>query len=112
MKKNNTNVLIRFFNGELSLAQSYWGFLTLGGLILFFLFSFLFGITLNYFFKYLLVLFFYLMLIILNIGAWRSASNYKKQKIKKKQGYGWGIAAQVTIVLGIIRLIVDILKSS
>ena len=38
------------------------------------------------------------------IGTWRSANKYIIEKQKKKQGTGWGTAAQLYIVFSIIRL--------
>lgn len=51
------------------------------------------------------------MYVYLYIGTWRSAENYKKEKIRKKLGYGWAIAAQVAMVLGIISFIVELIKA-
>ena len=45
------------------------------------------------------------------IGTWRSAENYKIEKKKKKEGAGWAIAAQVLIVLAVIRVIVEFFKA-
>jgi hypothetical protein len=106
----NTNILIKFFRGNLSLAISYWGFLFSWGVIASVIFIILEkskdDLLVGLFSIFTLALYVYLY-----IGTWRSAENYKKEKIKKKLGYGWAIAAQVAMVLGIISFIVEFIKA-
>ncbi len=106
----NTNILIKFFRGNLSLAISYWGFLFSWGVIASVIFVILEkskdDVLVGLFSIFTLALYVYLY-----IGTWRSAENYKKEKIKKKLGYGWAIAAQVVMVLGIIRFVVEFIKA-
>ena len=106
----NANVFIKFFRGNLSLAISYWGFLFSWGVIASVIFIILEkskdDILVGLFSIFTLALYVYLY-----IGTWRSAENYKKEKIKKKLGYGWAIAAQVVMVLGIIRFVVEFIKA-
>ena len=49
-------------------------------------------------------------IIFLMIGSYKSAQEYKKIKKKKKQGSGWGTAAQVYIILSAIRGFVEMIK--
>ena len=49
--------------------------------------------------------------IYLLIGGFRSATFYVKEKKKKKQNSGWGIAAQVLIVLGGLRTLGEFFKA-
>ena len=106
----NANIFIKFFRGNLSLAISYWGFLFSWGVIASIIFVILEkskdDVLVGLFSIFTLALYVYLY-----IGTWRSAENYKKEKIKKKLGYGWAIAAQVAMVLGIIRFIVELIKA-
>lgn len=106
----NANVFIKFFRGNLSLAISYWGFLFSWGVIATVIFIILEkskdDVLVGLFSIFTLALYVYLY-----IGTWRSAENYKKEKIKKKLGYGWAIAAQVAMVLGIIRFVVELIKA-
>ena len=106
----NANVFIKFFRGNLSLAISYWGFLFSWGVIASIIFIILEKSKdddlVGLFSIFTLALYVYLY-----IGTWRSAENYKKEKIKKKLGYGWAIAAQVAMVLGIIRFVVEFIKA-
>jgi hypothetical protein len=106
----NANILIKFFRGNLSLAISYWGFLFSWGVITSVTFVILEksknDILVGLFSIFILATYVYLY-----IGTWRSAENYKKEKIKKKLGYGWAIAAQVAMVLGIIRFVVEFIKA-
>ena len=48
--------------------------------------------------------------IYLLIGGFRSATIYVAEKKKKKQNSGWGIAAQILIVLGGISIILEFFK--
>ena len=48
--------------------------------------------------------------IYLLIGGFKSASIYVADKKKKKQGSGWGLAAQILIVIGGIRIVLEYLK--
>ena len=106
----NANIFIKFFRGNLSLAISYWGFLFSWGVIASIIFVILEKSKdddlVGLFSIFTLALYVYLY-----IGTWRSAENYKKEKIKKKLGYGWAIAAQVAMVLGIIRFVVEFIKA-
>ena len=113
-KKKNTlkrsNIFSSFFRGEQSLAISYWLFYTLGGVVgaLLILFAEAFEAgdgTIILLSLAVLIYTGYAM-----IGTWRSAENYKKEKKKKKEGIGWGITAQVLIVLAVIRVIVEFTK--
>ena len=47
-------------------------------------------------------------IIFLMMGVWRSAEEYKKIKRKKKQGAGWGMGAQVYIVLSVINMVLKL----
>lgn len=111
MSKQSDNVLVKFFRGEESLAFSYWVFYALLGGVLSFVITALekskaedsvIGIV------SLIVLAYYAYAM---IGVWRSANNYKKEKLSKKEGYGWAIAAQASIVLSVIRMVVEIFKA-
>ena len=60
-----------------------------------------------------MILYFIFMLgviIFLMMGVWRSAEEYKKIKRKKKQGAGWGMAAQVYIVLSVINMVLKLVR--
>ena len=48
--------------------------------------------------------------IYLLIGGFRSATIYVAAKKKKKKNSGWGIAAQILIVLGGIRTVLEFFK--
>ena len=106
----NANVLIKFFRGNLSLAISYWAFLFSWGVIASVIIVILEkskdDVLVGLFSIFILAIYVYLY-----IGTWRSAENYKKEKIKKKLGYGWAIAAQIAMVLGIIRFVVEFIKA-
>ena len=53
-------------------------------------------------------LFFVNMFLI--IGAFKSATIYRANKKKKKQNGGWGLAAQIFLVLGAINIFFQYIK--
>ena len=59
-----------------------------------------------------IIIWFFAMLaanVFLLIGGFKSAQKYVALKRKKKQSAGWGIAAQVLIVLGALNVIKEVL---
>ena len=105
----NSGTVKNFFNGDVELSTSFWGVYFGGGLIIGLLF---YAIdqqneTLAGFFSLFILLPY---IIFAMIGTWRSATKYKIEKQKKKEGTGWGTATQVYIVLSIIRGVVEIGK--
>ena len=107
---NSQNIFLRFFRGNLSLPLSYWGFLFSFGVVV----SVIFLILEKNKNEELIGLFSIICIgiyVYLYIGTWRSAQNYKKEKIKKKLSYGWGIAAQVAMVLGIVQFLNEFIKA-
>lgn len=96
----------KFFNGDVDLTTSFWGVYFGAGLVLGLL---SFALEKNEALAGLYALFILLPFsIYAMIGTWRSASKYKIEKQKKKEGTGWGTAAQVYIILSIIRAVVQI----
>lgn len=104
----NSGPIRKFFNGDVDLTTSFWGIYFGVGLVLGLLF---FSIEKNETLAGLFSLFILLpYTIFAMIGTWRSASKYKIEKQKKKEGTGWGTAAQVYIVLSVFRGVVEIIK--
>ena len=114
MKKKKNKRFIKYWRGEESLIFSFWVVLTLGLGAL--------SIPLVYMsskgdiwidtlstgsalFLLLYVIFFYIAVVYVYVGVWRSASKYIEQKKKKKQSAFWGYAAYVWMVLAIINII-------
>jgi len=108
------NEIKKFWQGKISLGKSFWLWYIVGGTIL----------TLPawlvpesalvstspaiIFLVYAAIMF--VVIIFLMIGAFKSAQEYRKIKKKKKQGAGWGITAQVYIILSAIRGAVELVK--
>lgn len=84
--------LEQFFNGKLSLAQSFWIWLVLANLA-FQLAIMLFG-QLGLFLTYLLFISKIIYEVFAIIGVWRSATNY----IKKKKKVYWGWLAKISAI--------------
>lgn len=104
----NKNIIKKFFDGDIPLVTSFWGIYFGVGFILGLI---LFGITESgasdeavgaY------SIFVIIYSICAMIGTWKSATKYKLEKIKKKEGTGWGTAAQVYIGLSVLRIVVEI----
>jgi len=114
--KKEDSFFKKFFEGRKSLGFSYWVMFTavpaINALIFYALESSksidkdsrdtiagLFGWWMLAFFIYA------------TIGTWRSAAAYKLEKESKKEGFGWAIAAYVTIVISIISFIGRVIKN-
>jgi hypothetical protein len=114
--KKEDSFFKKFFEGKESLGFSYWVMFTaipvINALIFYVLESSksinkdsrdaiagLFGWWMLAFFIYA------------TIGTWRSAAAYKLEKESKKEGFGWAIAAYVTIVISIISFIGRVIKN-
>ena len=104
----------KFSQGKVSLGVSFWVWYVIGGGVLSLPFWIIpdaaldsdgLAIFMVFYFIFMLVAVIFLM-----IGVWRSAEEYKKIKRKKKQGAGWGMAAQVYIVLSVIRLVLGLVQ--
>jgi len=108
------NEIKKFWQGKISLGKSFWLWYIVGGTILTLpawlvpesaLVSTSSAII---FLVYAAIMF--VVIIFLMIGAFKSAQEYRKIKKKKKQGAGWGTAAQVYIILSAIRGAVELVK--
>ncbi len=106
------NEIKKFWQGKVSLGKSFWLWYVVGGTILTlpaWLVSDSFLESNSSTFIFLLYsLCSFVVVILLMIGAFKSAQEYRKIKKKKKQGAGWGIAAQAYIILSGIRIFVEL----
>ena len=98
----------KFSQGKVSLGVSFWVWYIIGGGVLSLPFWIIPDTALDSeglaAFMILYFIFMLGVIIFLMMGVWRSAEEYKKIKRKKKQGAGWGMAAQVYIVLSVINM--------
>ena len=104
----------KFWEGKVSLGRSFWLWYVVGGTVitlpgLLIPDSALESDSATIIFI-LYIVFMLVAIIFLMIGSFKSAQEYKKIKRKKKQGAGWGTAAQVYIILSAIRGFVEIIK--
>ena len=109
-------MIIKYWEGKYTLAQSYWIGCILIPIVLILpllpafmgnaatMSSALIWFTLIYWGA----LFFVNMFLI--IGAFKSATIYRANKKKKKQNGGWGLAAQIFLVLGAINIFFQYIK--
>ena len=102
----------KFWQGKVSLGVSFWVWYIIGGGVLSLPFWIIPDAASNQvgWVAFLIAYFIFMLvaIIFLMMGVWRSAEEYKKIKRKKKQGAGWGMAAQVYIVLSVINLVLKL----
>ena len=99
----------KFWEGKVYLGVSFWVWYIIGGSALTLPFWIVSDSALDSsaglsIFMILYFIFVIVAIPFLMIGTWRSAEEYKKIKRKKKQGAGWGAAAQFYIVLSVINI--------
>ena len=117
MKKNKKtkNILIKYWDGDFSLAKTFWiGGVLIGSIVA--LPSVLIddgtitassdGITVLIAIYTILFNFF---LVYIYIGMWRSSSKYIAQKKKIKRSSFWGYAVYVSVVLGFFDIVMGLL---
>ncbi len=105
-KKKSKNIVVTYWNGEISLGKSFW-IVAVVLLTIVSIPSYLIddqaisrmsdGVAIA-----ILVwtIFFYLFLIYTYVGLWRSSSKYIAQNIKSKKSTFWGYVVYIVIVLG------------
>ena len=102
--KESSGLIKSFWDGEFSLGQSFWGYGVVGNLVL--------SIPLLYAsinvdnmsegaatFFLLYFVFYIAAFVWINVGIWRSATNYAKKKST------WGGVAKVAVVLSVLNSI-------
>ena len=104
--------LKKYWEGKYPLVQSYWIGCVVIPLVLSIPFAFVTGnVSSGVAFFFII---YWLFLIGANafllIGGFKSATIYVKEKQRKKNNSGWGIAAQILIVLGGIYTVLEVLK--
>ena len=98
-RQKNKNYFHRFWDGELSLPQSYWivGVLIsipVGAVIG--IFTGIIGASINTMYA-----FFIPWMIYIVVGVWRSSDKYKGPKV-------WAILAKIAVILGALGLLRDL----
>jgi hypothetical protein len=108
-QKNNSNVLLRLWRGDIALWKTYWLYGGLGGIIISVLAPLLtyilasnaslmsrFDLLVIYFLFFALVL---IYTLIVSVGSWRSSSKYAILYPKRR---GYAIFAKIAVVFGIL----------
>ena len=102
-----------YWNGKIPLVKSYWiGCILIPIALIIPILPALGGRVSDGYAMFAVMWFFIMFVanIYLFIGGFKSATNYVAMKKNKKQSPGWGIAAQVLIVIGAIRTVFEFLK--
>lgn len=104
--------LIRLFEGDISLAKTYWFFSVLGGLALRFLSSLVFYILFSHFYSlgrtsfsvllYSWIAICFAYAVFMGVAVWNSATSYAKANPGHR---GWAWAAKTTVVISAFVLI-------
>ena len=97
VRKKNKNYFNRFWDGELSLPQSFWVVGTLLGFPVGFIcgvFAIMIGAPGNTMYAFLMPWYVYVI-----VGVWRSSDKYKGPKV-------WAVLAKIITILWGIRLVV------
>ncbi len=109
MKKNKKtkNIVSTYWNGKISLGKSFWivavvilGIYSIPSYIIDdqFISSVSDGMVILI---WVYTIFFYVLLIYVYVGLWRSASKYISERIKTKRSTTWGYVTYTIIVLGV-----------
>ncbi len=99
-RKKNKNYFHRFWDGELSLPQSYW---IVGVLIsipvgaLLGVFIGIIGAPINTMYAFFIPWYVYII-----VGVWRSSDKYKGPKV-------WAILAKILMILSAVRLVAGLI---
>jgi len=112
-KKNSLksdNFLIKFMNGEESLAYSFW-FMYTAITSINLIIAYILKVSNLLFVAGLFFIFQWCYFIFATIGTWRSATNYKINKESKNEGAGWAIVVYIYLVISILTSIFRTIKS-
>jgi len=102
-KSSKGNFIEDIWEGRESLAKTFWLYLfIINGVA-----GFLFG-ALSALVGLWVLIFLVGYNIWISVGTWRSADNYKNEKLKRKQKYGYAIAAKIYVVLALATLLSQI----
>lgn len=108
-KSKKQNIIKIYWNGDMSLARSFWlvSVVILGVVSIpsYFVTDAVIdnmGTALSLFLLFWTV-FFYVFLVYVYVGLWRSSSKYITYNKKKKKSALWGYVVYTIIVLGVLR---------
>ena len=103
IRKKNKNYFHKFWDGELSLPQSYWVVGTLLSIpvgIVVGVFAIIVGAPDNTMYAFFIPWYVYII-----VGIWRSSDKYKGPK-------GWSILAKISIIFWAIRLVIGLVTGN
>ena len=108
MKKNTKQTSWeKFMDGKLDLKTAFWGYGFFGSIVIGIVCGIL-TVTISNIFNIVYVI----SIIVLIVGLWQCASNYKKEKLQKKQSELWGILTQaycIFVALGLANSVKDLI---
>ena len=98
-KKSKDTSWEKFMDGNLDLKTAFWGYGFFGSIVV--------GVACGILTEAVSSIFtivYIISMVVLIVGLWQCASNYKKIKSKKKQSEVWGILTQVFCVVSALGL--------
>tara|TARA_Y100000816_G_C25935815_1_gene488079 strand:+ start:341 stop:709 length:369 start_codon:yes stop_codon:yes gene_type:complete len=108
-KSKKQNIIKIYWNGDMSLARSFWlvsvvilGVVSIPGYFVTDAVIDNMGTALSLLLL-LWTVFFYVFLVYVYVGLWRSSSKYITYNKKKKKSALWGYVVYTIIVLGVLR---------
>ena len=90
----SNKVIERVWNGDETMAKTFWLFNIIIGLLVSLICGVLAGLFSNIFILIALIYF-----VWCNVGLWNSSTKYKNFQLKNQKPYGWSIAAKIWVVL-------------
>ena len=93
----SNKIIERVWNGEESMAKTFWLYCILMGMIIGVVTGVLAGLYNNYFYIIAALYIFWS-----NIGLWNSSTKYKIAKLNQGKPYGWAIAAKIYVVFNFL----------
>jgi hypothetical protein len=89
----------RFMDGKLDLKTAFWGYGFFGSIVIGVICGFLSEAVGSFF-----ILVYIITVVVLILGLWQCASNYKKQMAQKKESELWGVLTHIYCVVAALGL--------
>ena len=92
----SNKVIERVWNGDETMAKTFWLYNILIGILVTFICGVLVGL-----FSIIFILIAVIYFVWSSIGLWNSSTKYKNFQLKNQKPYGWSIAAKIWVVLNL-----------
>tara|TARA_S200000501_G_scaffold168766_1_gene159014 strand:+ start:179 stop:673 length:495 start_codon:yes stop_codon:yes gene_type:complete len=96
---NNDTSWEKFMDGKLDLKTAFWGYGFFGSIVVGVICGFLSEAVSSFF-----IIVYIITAVVLILGLWQCASNYKKQMAQKKESELWGVLTHIYCVVAALGL--------